>query len=163
SGCDPRLAETEVVLAADVDNPLLGPSGAAAVYSPQKGADPATVAELEAGLARWVEALAEVHPEAARAADTPGAGAAGGVGYAALALLGATRRSGIEVVVELTGLAELLLGADLAVTGEGSLDAQSLYGKTPVGVARAAAAAGVPTVAVAGPSPPGRGRAACRR
>lgn len=152
SGLDPRLGETEVVLAADVDNPLLGASGAAAVYGPQKGADDATVAELEAGLARWVEALAEVRPEAARAADAPGAGAAGGVGYAALALLGATRRSGIEVVIELTGLADQLLGADLAVTGEGSLDEQSLYGKTPVGVARAAAAAGVPTVAVAGRS-----------
>jgi len=152
SGLDPRLDETEVVLAADVDNPLLGPSGAAAVYGPQKGADAATVAELEAGLARWVQALAEVRPQAARTADAPGAGAAGGVGYAALALLGATRRSGIEVVIELTGLAAALRGADLAITGEGSLDAQSLYGKTPVGVARAAAAAGVPTVAVAGRS-----------
>ena len=152
TGLDPRLGETEVVLAADVDNPLLGPRGAAAVYGPQKGADEATVAELEDGLARWVQALAAERPEAALAADQPGAGAAGGLGYAALALLGATRRSGIEVVIELTGLADQLTGADLAITGEGSLDAQSLYGKTPVGVARAAAAAGVPTVAVAGRS-----------
>lgn len=152
TGLDPRLGETEVVLAADVDNPLLGPSGAAAVYGPQKGADEATVAELEDGLARWVQALAAERPEAALAADLPGAGAAGGLGYAALALLGGTRRSGIAVVIELTGLADQLDGADLAITGEGSLDAQSLYGKTPVGVARAAAAAGVPTVAVAGRS-----------
>lgn len=151
-GLDPRLTETEVVLAADVDNPLLGPSGAAAIYGPQKGADEATVAELESGLARWVQALAAEKPAAALAADLPGAGAAGGLGYAALALLGGTRRSGIEVVIELTGLADQLAGADLAITGEGSLDAQSLYGKTPVGVAAAAGAAGVPTVAVAGRS-----------
>ena len=110
------------------------------------------MAELESGLGRWVATLAADRPEAALVADRPGAGAAGGLGYAALALLGGSRRSGIEVVIELTGLADRLDGADLAVTGEGSLDAQSLYGKTPVGVARAAAAAGVPTVAVAGRS-----------
>lgn len=151
TGLDPRLGDVEVVLAADVENPLLGPDGAAAVYGPQKGADEAAVADLEAGLARWVEALAEAGVESARAAaEQPGAGAAGGVGYAVLALMGASRRPGIEVVLELTGFAEAVTGARLVVTGEGSLDEQSLFGKTPVGVSAAAARAGVPTVAVAG-------------
>lgn len=150
AGLDPRLAETTFVLAADVDNPLLGPTGAAQIYGRQKGADDATLAELEAGLSQWVQALAAENSAAARFADAAGAGAAGGVGYAALTLLGATRRSGIDVVIEMTGLASHLQGAALAITGEGSLDEQSLNGKTPVGVARAAAAAGVATVAVAG-------------
>lgn len=143
-GLDPRLAVTEVVLASDVDNPLLGPNGAAAVYGPQKGADPDQVTALEAGLRRWAEL---VDPGAAA---LPGAGAAGGVGYAALAVLGATRRPGIEVVLELTGFAAALAGARLVVTGEGALDAQTLRGKAPAGVAAAARAAAVPVVAVCG-------------
>lgn len=139
-----RLAGVELVLATDVDNPLLGPQGAAAVYGPQKGADAATVVELEAGLTRLVRVLG-----AAEEASRPGAGAAGGLGFGAF-LLGARRRVGVEVVLELVGFADALAGADLVVTGEGSLDAQSLHGKTPVGVAGAARAVGVPTVAVAG-------------
>ncbi|NMR20677.1 glycerate kinase [Cellulomonas fimi] len=151
TGLDPRLRETDVVLASDVDNPLLGPTGAAAVYGPQKGADAQTVAELDEGLARWVRALAEAGvPDAVGLAQAPGAGAAGGVGYAALTLLGARRRPGVDVVLELTGFAARVRGADLVVTGEGSLDRQSLHGKAPVGVAQAAAAAGVPVVAVCG-------------
>lgn len=151
TGMDARLRDVEVVLAADVDNPLLGAEGAAATYGPQKGADAAAVADLEAGLARWVSVLAEAGVrDAVEMADAPGAGAAGGVGHAALAVLGARRRSGIEVVIELTGLADAVAGAALVVTGEGSLDAQTLRGKAPVGVARVAAAAGVPAVAVAG-------------
>ncbi len=151
SGLDPALKEAQLVLAGDVDNPLLGERGAAAVYGPQKGADPATVTALEDGLGRWVGALAADGTDRARLATAPGAGAAGGAGYACL-LLGATRRPGIEVVLELTGFAERAAGVDLVVTGEGSLDAQSLHGKTPVGVAAAAAAAGAPTVAVCGRS-----------
>jgi glycerate 2-kinase len=137
-----------LTLAADVDNPLTGPDGAAAVYGPQKGASPADVARLEAGLRRWADVVA-----AAVGRDwsqAPGAGAAGGVGFAALAVLGARMRPGIELVLELTGLESRLAGADLVITGEGSLDAQSLAGKAPVGVARAAARHGVPVVAVAG-------------
>jgi glycerate kinase len=147
----PRLRSTRLVLATDVDNPLLGPSGAAAVYGPQKGAPPADVAVLEDGLARWAALLGEVlGPPAAAAAEQPGAGAAGGVGYACLAALHAVRRPGIDVVLDLVDFAGLLAGADLVVTGEGSLDVQTLHGKAPVGVAARARAAGVPVVAVAG-------------
>ena len=149
SGLDARLAGVEVVLASDVDNPLLGPQGTAAVFGPQKGADADDVAALERGLARLAH-LIDAHPLARPAALTPGAGAAGGVGYAALAVLGARREPGIEVVQRLTGLAERIAAADLVVTGEGSLDAQSLGGKTPLGVAAAARAASVPVVAVCG-------------
>ncbi|QGH68945.1 glycerate kinase [Pseudactinotalea sp. HY158] len=153
AGLHPRIGEVEFVLAADVDNPLLGPAGAAAVYGPQKGAGPATVAELDEALARWARVLAGAGLEGAeRGIDLPGAGAAGGVGYAALAVLGAHRESGIDVVLELTGFAAKVAGAALVITGEGSLDEQSLSGKTPVGVARAATAAGAITVAVAGRS-----------
>lgn len=151
AGLDPRLQHCRVVLAGDVDNPLLGPTGAAAVYGPQKGADPAAVATLETGLTRWVAVLAAaLGPPARTAAEQPGAGAAGGVGYAALAALNATRRPGIDVVLEFTGAAAALAGARLAVTGEGSLDPQTLHGKAPAGLAAAARAAGVPAVAVAG-------------
>src|SRR5699024_3793690 len=133
SGLDPRLAGTPVVLAADVDNPLLGEHGAIAVYSRQKGADAPARADLEEGLRRWAEVVAEGLPETAAAQDQAGAGAAGGVRFAALALLGAQRCSGIETVIEMTGLRAQLRDADLAITGEGSLDEQSLYGKAPVG------------------------------
>ena len=151
SGFDSRLDEARFVLASDVDNPLLGTEGAPAIFGPQKGATPEDVATLDAALQHFVNVLAdEIGPRALRAADSPGAGAAGGVGYAAIAVLAATRRPGIDVVLELTGLADRLAGADLVITGEGSLDEQSLLGKTPMGVARAAARAGVPVVAVCG-------------
>lgn len=147
SGLDPRIRDARFTLAADVTNPLLGPDGAAAVFGPQKGAEPADVATLDANLARFRDCLVEaVGAGAAEAADAPGAGAAGGVGYAALAVLGATRRPGVEVVLELVGLADRMSGVDLVITGEGSLDSQSLGGKTPVGVAELARAHGVPTV-----------------
>lgn len=150
-GLDPRLGSVRVVLASDVDNPLLGPRGAAAVYGPQKGASPADVALLETGLRRWVDALGQALGAAAvTAADAPGAGAAGGVGYACLAALDALRRPGIDVVLDLTDFSAQLVGAGLVVTGEGSLDAQTLHGKAPAGVAARARAAGVPVVAVAG-------------
>ena len=129
------------MLASDVDNPLLGAQGAAAVFGPQKGATPQDVDMLDAALARFVEVLArEIGLRAESAAEAPGAGAAGGVGYAAIAVLAATRRPGIDVVLEFTELEQRLAGADLVITGEGSLDEQSLLGKTPMGVARAAAA-----------------------
>ena len=151
SGLDSRLRDVRVVLASDVDNPLLGPDGAAAVYGPQKGADPDQVALLERGLQVWVEALGRaLGPRAAVLAEQPGAGAAGGVGYAALVALDAVRRSGISVVLELVGFAGHVNSAALVITGEGSLDAQTLHGKAPAGVAAAARAAGVPVVAVAG-------------
>ncbi|MEC3853152.1 glycerate kinase [Paenarthrobacter ureafaciens] len=151
SGFEPRLKDTRFVLASDVDNPLLGAQGAAAIFGPQKGATQQDVNMLDAALARFVEVLAtEIGHRAIKATEAPGAGAAGGVGYAAIAVLAATRRPGIDVVLEFTRLAERLAGADLVITGEGSLDEQSLLGKTPMGVARAAAAHGVPVIAVCG-------------
>ncbi|MFE2869838.1 glycerate kinase, partial [Embleya sp. NPDC059259] len=139
-----RLAGVEVVIASDVDNPLLGPKGAAAVYGPQKGATPEDVRVLDAALARWAEVVA---PELT---EVPGAGAAGGAGYGALAFLGARVRPGIAVLLELLGFDELLDGARLVVTGEGSLDRQTLHGKAPAGVAAAARARGVPVAVVCG-------------
>jgi glycerate kinase len=150
SSLHPALPQTEVVVASDVDNPLLGPRGAAAVYGPQKGASPADVAELDAALARWAEAVHRA--TGVDAAGTPGAGAAGGVGFAALAVLGARLQPGIDLILELVGFPAALPGTGLVVTGEGSLDAQTLHGKTPAGVAAAARSAGIPVVAVAGRS-----------
>ena len=151
SGFDPRLKDARFVLASDVDNPLLGPNGAAAVFGPQKGASAADVDTLDSALEHYVDILAEeLGPRALNAAAAPGAGAAGGVGYAAIAVLAASRRPGIDVVLEFTGLVQRLAGADLVITGEGSLDEQSLLGKTPMGVARAAARAGIPVIAVCG-------------
>lgn len=143
-GLDQRLRQVRIVLASDVDNPLLGPRGAARVYAPQKGASPADVAVLESALRRWAAALG---PDAAR---LPGAGAAGGIGYAALTVLAAQRRPGIDVLLGLVGFADKLAGARLVVTGEGSLDEQTLHGKAPAGVAAVARSAGVPVVAVCG-------------
>ncbi|MCX4096338.1 glycerate kinase [Nocardia sp. alder85J] len=144
SGLHPALAATTVTLATDVDNPLLGSHGAAAVFGPQKGAGPTELAVLEAGLTRWAELIGAEH------AGRPGAGAAGGTGFGAMAVLGAVERPGIDVVLELIDFETRLRNAALVITGEGSLDEQSLHGKAPMGVATAARAAGVPVVAVAG-------------
>ncbi|MET9158212.1 glycerate kinase [Streptomyces parvulus] len=152
SGLDPRLAEVELVLASDVDNPLTGPKGAPAVYGPQKGASPDDVTALDAALAHFAEVLAGTESVGARAAEyaaSPGAGAAGGIGYGAL-LLGARFRPGIEVMLDVLGFAPALERAGLVVTGEGSLDEQTLHGKAPAGVAAAARAAGKEVVAVCG-------------
>ncbi|WP_406206980.1 glycerate kinase [Kitasatospora sp. NBC_01560] len=142
------LTGVEVVVACDVDNPLLGPRGATAVYGPQKGADGDDLLVLEEGLARFADKVGEAAGRDFR--DAPGAGAAGGVGFAALALLGATMRPGIELMLELLGFDEAVRGARLVVTGEGCLDAQTLHGKAPAGVAAAATRAGVRVAAVAG-------------
>jgi glycerate 2-kinase len=142
------LGTVTTIVASDVENPLLGPNGAAAVFGPQKGATPQQVEELERGLRHWSQLVVEAtgREDAARA----GAGAAGGTGFAALALLDAAIKPGIELILDLIAFDRRIAGADLVVTGEGSLDAQSLAGKAPVGVARAAAKAGIPVVAVAG-------------
>lgn len=145
---DPRLAAVRIVLASDVDNPLVGPTGAAAVFAPQKGADRNDVAILERALTHWADLLAECTGVDHR--DAPGAGAAGGLGVAVLAALAGTRCSGIEFVMEECGVSAAVVGADLVVVGEGRLDAQSLGGKAPSGVAALARRAGVPVVAVAG-------------
>jgi glycerate 2-kinase len=146
------LSGVEFLLASDVDNPLLGPKGAATVYGPQKGASPEDVAALEAGLTRWADVTEAALGRTAR--HLPGAGAAGGLGFAAQLFLGARMRPGIELLLEITAFADHLDGARLVITGEGSLDEQSLHGKAPVGVARASAAhdRAVPVIAVAGVS-----------
>jgi glycerate 2-kinase len=146
------LSGVEFLLASDVDNPLLGPSGAAEVYAPQKGASPAEVELLEAGLRRWADVTEAAVGGSLPVRDAPGAGAAGGIGFAALLFLGARMRPGIELLLELASFGSRLDGARLVITGEGSLDAQTLHGKAPVGVARAAAAhdPAIPVVAVAG-------------
>lgn len=151
SGLDPRFASVDLVLASDVDNPLTGPKGAPAVYGPQKGATPEDVATLDAALGHFAEVLeASVGARAAEAALAPGAGAAGGIGYGALVALGATFRPGIEVMLDVLGFAPALARATLVITGEGSLDEQTLHGKAPAGVAAAARAAGIEVVAVCG-------------
>jgi glycerate 2-kinase len=148
SGLHHRVRQVELVVACDVDNPLTGPHGAAAVYGPQKGAGPDDVVRLDAALGHWADVVAAATGADLR--DAPGAGAAGGVAFALTAVLGAAARPGAELVFELTGLLDLVTGADLVITGEGSLDEQTLRGKAPAAVAAAARAAGVPVVAVAG-------------
>jgi glycerate kinase len=147
-GLDRRLAGVEFVVATDVDNPLLGEHGAAAVFGPQKGASAGDVAVLDAALARFAEVLAR--DLGAQVADLPGAGAAGGTAAGAVAVLGARLVSGAGLVCDLIGLDAALTGADLVITGEGSLDGQTLRGKAPAEVAARARAAGVPCVALAG-------------
>jgi glycerate kinase len=147
-GLDPRVADLEVTVACDVDNPLVGQDGAAAVYGPQKGARPDDILLLDSALRRYARILRE--DLGLDLENVPGAGAAGGLGAGAIAFLGAELKPGIELVLELVGFDREIGRADLVVTGEGSLDAQSLRGKAPFGVARAAGANGVPVVALAG-------------
>ncbi|MFG5721004.1 glycerate kinase [Streptomyces murinus] len=150
SGLDPRLSSVSLVLASDVDNPLTGPKGAPAVYGPQKGASPEDVRALDAALGHYVAVLEDsVGARAVEYAAAPGAGAAGGIGYGAL-LLGARFRPGIEIMLDVLGFAPALSRASLVITGEGSLDEQTLHGKAPAGVAAAARAAGKEVVAVCG-------------
>ncbi|MEH6501710.1 MAG: glycerate kinase [Pseudoalteromonas distincta] len=145
---DARLSKVEFMIAADVDNPLCGPRGASHVFGPQKGATPEQVEKLDKALEHFANLLARVIGMDVR--HEPGVGAAGGLGFAGLAVLHARFRPGIELVAELSGLAQAMQGADLVITGEGRLDGQSLHGKTPVGVARIAQRAGVPVIALAG-------------
>ncbi|WP_066362275.1 glycerate kinase [Herbidospora mongoliensis] len=159
SGFDAGSAD--YVVASDVDNPLLGPHGAATVYGPQKGASPDQVKLLEAGLSRLAAVAVHTHGltgsiehdgivRAMGVAGQPGAGAAGGVGFAALAFLKASIRPGIAYLLGLLDFETHIEGARLVITGEGSLDEQSLRGKAPVGVANAAMRHGVPVIAVCG-------------
>ncbi|MGW5587125.1 glycerate kinase [Streptomyces sp. NPDC003857] len=166
SGLDPRLAMVDLVLASDVDNPLTGPKGAPAVYGPQKGASPDDVTALDAALVHYAKVLEQaIGPRASEHAASPGAGAAGGIGYGAL-VLGARFRPGIEVMLDVLGFAPALERVSLVITGEGSLDTQTLHGKAPAGVAAAARAAGKEVVAVCGRlalPPETLGRAGIRR
>lgn len=153
SGLDPRLSHLRVETAVDVDNPLLGERGASAVFGPQKGAGPEDVRRLDAALARYADVSAAALGQDHR--DLPGAGAAGGMGFAARAFLSAELTPGIELIMAQAGFEALLADADLVITGEGQLDGQSLAGKTPIGVARAARAQGVPVAVLAGRLAPG--------
>lgn len=151
-GLDPRLSELDLRIACDVTNPLLGLHGAAATYAPQKGAWPDDVAALETWLTRFADLVEKA--AGTRARDLPGAGAAGGTSFGLLCLAGRMRSfelvPGIDVVMEETGFDERLARADLVITGEGRIDDQTAYGKTALGVARRAAEAGVPCLAVGG-------------
>ncbi|WP_371575266.1 glycerate kinase [Streptomyces sp. NBC_01314] len=166
TGLDERLASIDLVLASDVDNPLTGPKGAPAVYGPQKGASPDDVAALDAALVHFAAVLEKtIGGRTAEHALAPGAGAAGGIGYGAL-ILGARFRPGIEVMLDVLGFATALEKATLVITGEGSLDEQTLHGKAPAGVAAAARAVGKEVVAVCGRlalRPEALGRAGIRR
>lgn len=152
SGLEPRLARVDLAVACDVSNPLLGPNGAAAVYGPQKGASAMDVIELDRRLAIYADALEG--GAGRRVRDVPGAGAAGGVGFALLAIRERFRsfalRPGVELLMEATDFDARLATADLVVTGEGRIDAQTAFGKTALGVAKRAAAAGVPCIGVGG-------------
>jgi glycerate kinase len=153
TGLDPRLAHVSLTVASDVTNPLCGPAGAAATYGPQKGADPETVAELDAALAVYGAAI-----EAATGrgvADIAGAGAAGGTTAALLGFTSAVVRPGVEVVSELVGLPDALQAADLVITGEGRADEQTLAGKTAMGVAVLARSRNAPAVLLCGGVGPG--------
>ncbi|HEY3522367.1 MAG TPA: glycerate kinase [Candidatus Limnocylindrales bacterium] len=152
SRLDPRLGQVDLRVACDVTNPLLGRNGAAAVYGPQKGAAPEQVREIDDDLARWADALEAATGRHER--ETPGAGAAGGVGFALLCLRNRFRsfalRPGVELVMEATGFEAKLTVADLVVTGEGRVDGQTAFGKTAAGVARRARGAGKPCITVGG-------------
>lgn len=148
SEMDPRLHSTRFEVAADVDNPLCGAHGASFTFGRQKGASSEQIEQLDQALTHFADCCAVVLEQDVR--DVPGAGAAGGMGFAAKAFLGAAFRPGVEVVAELVGLADKVKGADLVITGEGRCDGQTLRGKTPMGVARIAREQGVPVVMLAG-------------
>ncbi|WP_414940934.1 glycerate kinase [Amycolatopsis sp. cmx-11-51] len=143
-----RLGDVTVAVATDVTNPLLGSRGAAAIFGPQKGAGPHEIERLDESLARWAQALRNAGtPDVS---DIPGAGAGGGVAAGAIAGLGATVESGFQLIAGLTGVADAIERADLVITGEGSLDEQSLDGKAPAGIAARAREHAVPLMVLAG-------------
>lgn len=148
SALDRRWRECEIIIASDVENPLLGEQGAAAVFGPQKGATAADVRVLEAALTRFADVVQAQHGVTLH--DRSGGGAAGGLSAGLLAFLGGRIHSGIDLLLEFTRFEELLRGADLVLTGEGQMDEQTISGKGPIGVARLARQHGVPTIALVG-------------
>lgn len=148
SGLDSRLWRVTVEVACDVDNPLVGPRGAAHVYSPQKGATPAMVKELDSGL----RVLARVikNDLGVDIINVPGSGAAGGLGAGLMAFLGARLRQGVDIVIDSVKLERRLKGCNLVITGEGRMDGQTIFGKTPAGVALVAKKLGIPVIAISG-------------
>lgn len=150
SNLDPRLKEVTITGATDVTNPLCGPAGASAVYGPQKGASPETVAELDAALANFARVAHRDLGMDFLNEEHPGAGAAGGLGAGLMAFTGARLQSGIDMICEVLNFEEQVQDADLVITGEGRADLSSIYDKAPVGVARKANPYRVPTVILAG-------------
>ncbi len=148
SKLDPRVREAEFRIACDVDNPLVGPRGASAVFGPQKGATPAMVAQLDAALAHYADVIR--HDLDEDIAQRPGAGAGGGIAAAMVVFLQGQLRPGVEIVTEAVGLDTAVRDADLVVTGEGRIDGQTVHGKTPMGVAHVARRHGKPVVAIGG-------------
>jgi glycerate kinase len=148
SGLDARVADCSFDVACDVSNPLVGPQGASAVFGPQKGASEAMVRELDANLRHYARVIER---ELGRdVADVPGAGAGGGIAAAMMVFLGGRLRPGVDIVTEAVGLERAVRDADLVITGEGRIDGQTIQGKTPMGVARLAQAAGTPVIAIGG-------------
>ncbi|MDE0837534.1 MAG: glycerate kinase [Kiritimatiellae bacterium] len=148
SAMDPRLSKVNIQCACDVRNPLTGPRGAAQVFGPQKGASPAAVKRLDANLRHLAKCIRRDLGVAV--SSRPGAGAAGGLGAGMIAFLNAELCSGVDLVMQATGFAERIRNCDLVITGEGRMDRQTAFGKTPSGVARTAAAQGIPVVAICG-------------
>ncbi|MCE5038552.1 glycerate kinase [Staphylococcus auricularis] len=145
---DPRLAEIEITVASDVSNPLLGERGATAVYGPQKGLNAQDFTRLEGALSHYHDIIEQQLHISVK--DRPGAGAAGGTGTALLAFLDATLSNGIELVLEETHFVQHVAKADLVITGEGRIDSQTIYGKTPIGVAKSAQPFHCPVIAICG-------------
>src|SRR5699024_8118620 len=145
---DPRLKHVEFVVACDVDNPLLGPRGASAIFGPQKGADEDTVKILDDALRHYHDILYQVTGKDVK--DIPGAGAAGGLGAGLLACLNTELKRGIDIVLQETNFYERVKGANIVITGEGKIDGQTIYGKTPIGVSRAAKRASANVIALCG-------------
>lgn len=148
SGLDKRLNEVQLEVACDVDNPLCGPKGASQVFGPQKGATALMVSQLDKNLAHYAKVIRQTNGN--DVIDQAGAGAAGGLGAAFLGLFDAALRPGINIVMDAVNLAEVVKDADLVITGEGRIDSQTIHGKTPVGVARAAKQYDVPVIGIAG-------------
>ena len=151
SGVSQAVRDSEFIVACDVDSPLYGPDGAAYVFAPQKGADPDMVKALDDGLRHYADAVASGEASIMKdAASMPGAGAAGGLGYAFVAFFGARLQRGVDMVLDAVGFDSIIEGADLVITGEGRIDAQTLTGKTPYGVLQRASRQNIPVIALAG-------------
>ena len=144
----PLLSQCTFEVACDVDNPLCGERGASAIFGPQKGATPAMVKQLDTALAHYADVIAQSGMSDQR--EHAGAGAAGGMGLGVMAFLNAELKPGVEIVMQTVGLADKIRGADLVITGEGRIDGQTVFGKTPMGVLKQAKLQGIPTIGIAG-------------
>ena len=147
-GIDPRIKQSEFMVACDVNNPLTGPEGASAVYGPQKGATPEMITQLDEALKNFAETILRDLGEEVE--HISGAGAAGGLGAGMMAFMGGTLKPGVDIVLDTVGLADKLKGTDIVITGEGGIDFQTVYDKAPIGVAKLAKNLGIPTIALAG-------------